>query len=173
MFYLKIAGWLSNSVDPDEMPHSAASHQGLHCLLRPVCLNIYSKDSRLLFRREANNLTVIFTEGISIHVKLLFLPLSVVISKSCFYEMPEKQHIQKLCYTLGLYTGWPRTLENREKRKKVKKNSLQGKIREFEILLKIREKSGNFKKSYFCKVKIFKFYSCHIFYQFWFWLPWK
>ena len=44
--------------------------------------------------------------------------------------------------------------------KMVKKNSLQGKIREFEILLKIREKSGNFKKSYLCKVKIFKFYSC-------------
>ena len=37
------------------------------------------------------------------------------------------------------------------------KNSLQGKIREFEILLKTREKSGNFKKSYLCKVKIFKF----------------
>ena len=31
--------------------------------------------------------------------------------------------------------------------KMMKKNSLQGKIREFEILLKIREKSGNFKKS--------------------------
>ena len=46
------------------------------------------------------------------------------------------------------------------KRKIVKKNSLQGKIREFEILLKIREKSGNFKKFYHCKVKIFKFYSC-------------
>ena len=44
--------------------------------------------------------------------------------------------------------------------KMVKKNSLQGKIREFEILLKIREISGNFKKSYLCKVKIFKFYSC-------------
>ena len=44
--------------------------------------------------------------------------------------------------------------------KMVKKNSLQGKIGEFEILLKIREKSGNFKKSYLCKVKIFKFYSC-------------
>ena len=44
--------------------------------------------------------------------------------------------------------------------KMVKKNSLQGKIREFEILLKIREKSGNLKKSYLCKVEIFKFYSC-------------
>ena len=30
--------------------------------------------------------------------------------------------------------------------KMVKKKSLQGKIMEFEILLKIREKSGNFKK---------------------------
>ena len=25
---------LANSKDPDEMPHSAAFHQGLHCLLR-------------------------------------------------------------------------------------------------------------------------------------------
>ena len=24
---------LANSVDPDEMPHNAAFHQGLHCLL--------------------------------------------------------------------------------------------------------------------------------------------
>ena len=57
-------------------------------------------------------------------------------------------------------TGWPRTLENRENRENGEKNSLQGKIREFEILLKIREKSGNLKKPYLCKVKIFKFYSC-------------
>ena len=27
---------MANSVDPDETPHSAASHQGLYCLLRPV-----------------------------------------------------------------------------------------------------------------------------------------
>ena len=25
---------LANSEDPDEMPHKAAFHQGLHCLLR-------------------------------------------------------------------------------------------------------------------------------------------
>ena len=30
---------MANSVDPDEMPHSAASHLGLLCLLRLVCLN--------------------------------------------------------------------------------------------------------------------------------------
>ena len=37
MLCLKIAGWAANSVDnvdPDETPHSAASHQGLHCLRR-------------------------------------------------------------------------------------------------------------------------------------------
>ena len=28
-------GTLTNSEDPDEMPHNAAFHQGLHCLLRP------------------------------------------------------------------------------------------------------------------------------------------
>ena len=32
---------MANSVDPDEMPHSAASHLGLNCLLRPVSPNTY------------------------------------------------------------------------------------------------------------------------------------
>ena len=39
-------------------------------------------------------------------------------------------------------TGWPRTLEHRENDEK--KNSLNGKIREFDKNKKIREKSGNF-----------------------------
>ena len=43
MLCLKIAGRVANSVDPDEMPHSAASHLGLHCLLRPFCPNAYGK----------------------------------------------------------------------------------------------------------------------------------
>ena len=30
---------MANSVDPDQMLH-AASDQGLHCLLRPICPNI-------------------------------------------------------------------------------------------------------------------------------------
>ena len=34
---------MANSVDPDETPHSAASHLGLYCLPKPVCLNIYGK----------------------------------------------------------------------------------------------------------------------------------
>ena len=58
-----------------------------------------------------------------------------------------------ICYSYRVATHYGKQ-ENGEK------NSLQGKIREFEILLKIRENSGNFKKSYLCKVKIFKFYSC-------------
>ena len=32
---------MANSVDPDEMPPSVASHMGLHCLLRPVGPNAY------------------------------------------------------------------------------------------------------------------------------------
>ena len=46
MLCLKIAGWVSNSVDPDEMPRSAASYLGLNCLLRPVCPNTYGKYGR-------------------------------------------------------------------------------------------------------------------------------
>ena len=30
-------------MDPDETPHSAASHLGLHCLLGPVCPDTYGK----------------------------------------------------------------------------------------------------------------------------------
>ena len=39
----KIAGWVANSVDFDEMPHSVASQLGLHYLLSPVCPNTYDK----------------------------------------------------------------------------------------------------------------------------------
>ena len=43
MLCLKIAGWVANSVDPDEMQCFASSYLGLHCLLRPVCPNTYGK----------------------------------------------------------------------------------------------------------------------------------
>ena len=33
---------MANSVDPDQMPHSAASDLGLYCLLWPVCPNTSS-----------------------------------------------------------------------------------------------------------------------------------
>ena len=41
MLCLNIAGRVTNSVEPDETPRSAASHQGLHCLRRSVCSNTY------------------------------------------------------------------------------------------------------------------------------------
>ena len=47
MLCLKIAGWVANSVDPDETPHSAASHLDLYCLLRPVCPNTYGKYGKM------------------------------------------------------------------------------------------------------------------------------
>ena len=40
---------MANSVDPDEMLHSAASHLGLHCLLRPVCLKTIGNYCNLNF----------------------------------------------------------------------------------------------------------------------------
>ena len=39
----KIAGEVANSVDPDQMPHSAPPDLHLNCLLRPVCPNVLSK----------------------------------------------------------------------------------------------------------------------------------
>ena len=41
LLYLKNARWVANSVDPDETPHFAAYHQGLHFLPWPVCPNTY------------------------------------------------------------------------------------------------------------------------------------
>ena len=43
MLFLKIAGWVANIVDLDEMLQSEASHLDLHCLLRPIGPNTYSK----------------------------------------------------------------------------------------------------------------------------------
>ena len=43
--YLKIAGWVVDSVDPDQMLHSAPFDQSVHCLFRHVCLNTKGKYS--------------------------------------------------------------------------------------------------------------------------------
>ena len=32
--FLKVVIVLANSEDPDDMPHNASSHQGIHCLIR-------------------------------------------------------------------------------------------------------------------------------------------
>ena len=44
----KIAGWVANSVEPDQMPQHAASDLGLHCLLRLVFPNMQSKYPNLI-----------------------------------------------------------------------------------------------------------------------------
>ena len=65
---LKFAGWVANSVDPDEMLHSAASHLGLHFLLRPVCPDTYGKyGTRKMFCGGMKNIS---TQGGS-QVKVL------------------------------------------------------------------------------------------------------
>ena len=41
-------GSLANSVDPDEMPHDAAFHHDLHCLLRQ---NQFSEKKYYIFQK--------------------------------------------------------------------------------------------------------------------------
>ena len=60
----------------------------------------------------------------------------------------QKNHLN-VTARLSTQTGWPRTLGRRENKENGHKKSLQGKIaREFEKMMKIREKSGNLKKIY-------------------------
>ena len=51
VFCHKIFFTLTNSVDPDEMPHHAAFHLGLHCMLFPEYKGlIYSYRVHALYR---------------------------------------------------------------------------------------------------------------------------
>ena len=59
MLRLKNAGWVANSVDPDETPRSAVSHLGLYCLLRPVCPNTYGKYGMLLTPDSIEQLEIV------------------------------------------------------------------------------------------------------------------
>ena len=54
----------------------------------------------------------------------------------------------KSCEKLEM-TGYPRNRENRETGKMVNKNSLQGKLREYENFPKLRDNSGNFNLIFF------------------------
>ena len=47
-----------NSVDPDEMPRSAASHLGLHCLSVQSATNIRYKSNRMLVALAQENLLI-------------------------------------------------------------------------------------------------------------------
>ena len=77
------------------------------------------------------------------------------IRKNYFGAHAQGHRVIMVALCQGDHTLW----KTRKTGKMVKKFPA-GKIREFGILLKIREKSGNFKKSYLCKLKIFKFYIC-------------
>ena len=46
---------MADSVDPDQMPHSAASDQGMYCLLVPICLNKYGKYGTSSLRNQENS----------------------------------------------------------------------------------------------------------------------
>ena len=61
---------MANSVEPDETPHSMASHLGLHCLLRPVCPNTYGKCGNCSIKKEL--CLPDYLEGTASLVKLLF-----------------------------------------------------------------------------------------------------
>ena len=60
---VKTAGGVANSVDPDQMPHFAASDLGQHCLLRPVCPN-----TKVYLGNKSTNLQVA-------HKSLQYLPV--------------------------------------------------------------------------------------------------
>ena len=74
---------MANNVDPDQMPHSVASDLGLHCLLRPVCPNIYGYHGNF-------NLVQVFSQEMPYLDKILghfnslpYLTLNVI--KSIFF----------------------------------------------------------------------------------------
>ena len=68
---LKIAGCVANSVDPDETPPSAASHQGLQCLIRRVCLNKYGKYSSRVYVMYDNLIYINFCVPYSLQITSL------------------------------------------------------------------------------------------------------
>ena len=46
---LKTAGWIPKGVVTDQMPYSAVTVLGLHCLLRHVCPNTWNKYGKVFF----------------------------------------------------------------------------------------------------------------------------
>ena len=124
MLCLKIAAWVANSVDPDEMSHSAVSHLGLHCLHRSACPNTYGKYGKYLDRQAwVSNVDrdktqayswarpAILVAGKGREVMLLFLLFLHFHSCSSFFPVP---FFHLFCYlfclfslSLGDDTKWP------------------------------------------------------------------
>ena len=135
------------------------------CLNRKFCEILFLKCNK----KDWGQVTHLYA---SLRLYLLLENITFVIRAEVLH-FPTGMHVRKAKTPRSAHPGSPTSLcrwlayrvathsgKQGNQGKWWKKKSLQGKIREFEILLKIRGKSGNFKKSYLCKVKIFKFYSC-------------
>ena len=77
---------MANSVDPDETPRSAASHLGLHCLLRLVSLNTYGKygSPNHLWHSVAYDLGVHWSEAcLSENLRVNVVDFFLFLHKTC------------------------------------------------------------------------------------------
>ena len=71
--------WMSGrQADPDEIPSSAVSHLGLHCLLRPVCPNTYGKYDTLYLNMSVYCLFNLSVPEHSLIVEILVLVVLIV-----------------------------------------------------------------------------------------------
>ena len=89
---------LSNTADPDEMPHSTASHQGHHCLLLSILYSIHSTNT---VRRKVD---------IKMHVTNNSLPAQCCLLITFAHSLPDQAR-QKVvpdldlnCLTLWWYS---------------------------------------------------------------------
>ena len=90
---------MANSVDPDEMPHSAASHLGLYCLLKPVCPNTYGK-----YGNRRNDFMFNLNESYVAEVGFKFLTLDTLVTVLWYQVIACSQYQKfaskiKMCYS--------------------------------------------------------------------------
>ncbi|KAH3702967.1 hypothetical protein DPMN_077995 [Dreissena polymorpha] len=55
---------LANSVDPDETPHDAASHQGLRCLLKGISNTSYSMSFQKTAQTQTRRRMMLFAKAL-------------------------------------------------------------------------------------------------------------
>ena len=81
---------MANSLDPDEMPLSAASHLGLHCLFKPVCHNTYGKYGACFLWGSEKNVNIFSCKNLATD-KISFLFLHESICYGYSLEAPRPQ----------------------------------------------------------------------------------
>ena len=52
----KIAGWVANSIDPDQLPRSGMSDLDLYCLLRSICPNMWNKYGNMIIKSNPSEI---------------------------------------------------------------------------------------------------------------------